>query len=410
MDLRLAILSAAPDAPDPAVQGMLEAKDRLDKLGDRAATVRRIGHLIGQCAHESLHFSHESENLFYTTAARIRAVWPSRFSSNKSAEPFTRNPAKLANKVYGGRMGNTGAGDGFKYRGRGYIQLTGRSNYETYGKMIGVDLVVDPDRAIEPDIAWLLAAAFMNTTERKRKTLFTWADLNNIEQVTRGINGGINGLADRRALTLRALEALGDIEKHPLLEHGSEGPSVVLLQRILAKAGFSPGGQDGQFGGKTEAALKAFQMARGLDPNGTTDAPTWAALDAASGRPVAAEPGQQKPADPPPPSDLAPGQAPSPNPRPAAQSTAAPAQAPAPAPRPQPAAADAPPTLRPGDTGEDVAALQRCLADHGFAIVSRFGPSTEEAVRSFQAAQGLLVDGVAGPKTWKKLLAQGGGS
>ncbi|MEM0924314.1 MAG: hypothetical protein AAGI13_14790, partial [Pseudomonadota bacterium] len=73
MDMRIAILAASPDAPDPAIAGMLEARARLDRLGDDAATPRRIGHLIGQCAHESLHFSHDAENLFYTTAARICA-------------------------------------------------------------------------------------------------------------------------------------------------------------------------------------------------------------------------------------------------------------------------------------------------------------------------------------------------
>lgn len=87
------------------------------------------------------------ENLNYTSAARIRQVWPSRFASVAAAQPFVRNPQALANKVYGGRMGNTGANDGWLYRGRGLVQITGRDNYKKYG------LGDNPDAALEDSTA-----------------------------------------------------------------------------------------------------------------------------------------------------------------------------------------------------------------------------------------------------------------
>jgi len=99
-----------------------------------------------------------TENLTYTTAERIRAVWPSRFPTIASAKPYVRNPRALANKVYGGRMGNTGPDDGWLYRGRTLVQLTGKDNYERATKKLqelgfDVDLVKNPDDANRPDIA-----------------------------------------------------------------------------------------------------------------------------------------------------------------------------------------------------------------------------------------------------------------
>lgn len=94
-----------------------------------------------------------SENLNYTSAARIRAVWPSRFPTVASAQPYVRQPQKLANKVYGGRLGNTGPNDGWIYRGRGLCQITGKENYAKFSNLLGIDLVNHPDRALEPAVA-----------------------------------------------------------------------------------------------------------------------------------------------------------------------------------------------------------------------------------------------------------------
>lgn len=95
------------------------------------------------------------ESLNYTTAARIRAVWPSRFPSVASAEPYVRQPQKLANFVYGNRadLGNDQPNDGWTYRGRGDSQITGKGNYAKFGKLLGLDLVGNPDKVLEVDVA-----------------------------------------------------------------------------------------------------------------------------------------------------------------------------------------------------------------------------------------------------------------
>ncbi|MBA1159342.1 hypothetical protein H0S73_25020 [Microvirga sp. Marseille-Q2068] len=93
------------------------------------------------------------ENLTYTSAARIRDVWPTRFPSIASAQMYVRKPQELANKVYGARMGNLGGNDGWTYRGRGFAQITGRDNYKRAGNMLGVDLLTFPELAEEPETA-----------------------------------------------------------------------------------------------------------------------------------------------------------------------------------------------------------------------------------------------------------------
>lgn len=394
--LRFAVLAAAPDAPETAIHGLIDSRQKLLQITQE--TKFRIAHLIGQCAHESLRFTHDRENLFYTTASRIQAVWPTRFRSDRSAEPFTRNPEKLAEKVYGGRkdLGNSEPGDGFKFRGRGYIQLTGRANYTRFGALIGVDLVRNPDLAVEPQIAWQLATAFMETQTRKRKSVFKWADQNDVETVTRAINGGTHGLADRRMRTFRALEALHGVQAHPELKRSDIGVGVLLLQRALAVTGFSPGGLDGNFGKDTEKALIAFQRAEGLAKTGISDEDTWLALDSSTDNSDRITATSQKR----PPNivdDI--GKPPSPQP----QSGAAPSAAPIPVSRPAPSAGPTLPELRQGAHGEIVMRLQLALIREGFDVTSRFGPSTEQAVRAFQASRGLGVDGIVGVNTWKAL-------
>lgn len=271
MDLAAAVRAAAADAPAAAVDG-------IESIRAAMTTPARAAHLIGQCAHESMRFTRVAESLFFTTPERILAVWPGRFDGVGHAAQFTRAPEKLANHVYGGRMGNSAPGDGFRYRGRGYLQLTGRENYRLFGKRIGVDLEASPEQAEAPTTAWAIAAAYFTHRSAAGRTAFEWADLGNAEMVTRIVNGGGHGLADRQSRTALALAALERPEGQPELKRGDEGDAVMLLQRLLAARGFSAGAFDGDFGPRTERMVIAFQNARGLSATGRVDAPVWAAL------------------------------------------------------------------------------------------------------------------------------------
>ena len=112
-------------------------------------TPKRQAAFIGQCAVESANFTRLQENLNYS-AQRLTQVWPSRFPNISMAEPYANNPEKLADFVYAGRMGNLQDGDGWKFHGRGLIQLTGRENYANCGSGIGVDLIDNPDLLLTP--------------------------------------------------------------------------------------------------------------------------------------------------------------------------------------------------------------------------------------------------------------------
>ena len=166
-------------------------------------TPERQAAFIGQCAHGSANFKTLQENLNYS-AKGLRGTWPSRFPSEEAAQPFHRQPEKIANKVYSGRMGNTEEGDGWKYRGRGLIQLTGKDNYRLASDALGVDFVADPDLVLTKEYAALTAAWFWD-----KSRLNAFADANDIEGMTKKINGGIIGLDDRKKHIAHALEVLG---------------------------------------------------------------------------------------------------------------------------------------------------------------------------------------------------------
>jgi predicted chitinase len=282
MDIALAIRFTAPRTPQAAIDGLISVKDEIADLGALGNDLR-AAHLIGQCAHESGGFTRLVESMLYRSGDRIFAVFGRQhFNSIAHAEPFARNQEKLANRVYANRMGNgsTASGDGFRFRGRGYLQLTGRDNYRKFGARVGIDLVSDPERAAEPATAWLIAASYLASRSRAGRTALEWADENNVEMVTRIVNGGTNGLHDRKILTARALSALGGAAAaRPVLKKGTEGSAVLQLQQLLAENGHSPGAIDGDFGPKTEKALKAFQTVAGLPVTGKAGAATWEALE-----------------------------------------------------------------------------------------------------------------------------------
>lgn len=157
---------------------------------------------MGQMHHESGGFTQLEESLYYTPE-RLQEVWPSRFPDEASTKGFARNPEALGNHVYGGRMGNTEPGDGHRYRGRGFTQLTGRDNYTAASEALGIDLVNNPDMAADPEVAAKVSTWYW----QNREGLSEAAQQGDTREVTRLINGGDNGLADREAQTNRYLAA-----------------------------------------------------------------------------------------------------------------------------------------------------------------------------------------------------------
>lgn len=165
-------------------------------------TPKRQACFIGQCMHESGGFKFLKENLNYSAKA-LMATWPSRFSDADIAEKYARQPEMIANKVYSGRMGNTEDGDGAKYIGRGLIQLTGKDNYKAFGEAIGEDLVANPQLVEQPRYAALSAGWFWN-----KRGLNTLADVMDVETMSKRINGGTIGMADRIAKINKVLDVL----------------------------------------------------------------------------------------------------------------------------------------------------------------------------------------------------------
>jgi putative chitinase len=244
-------------------------------------TDKRIAGFISQCAHESMDFNALSENLNYREET-LNKVFPRYFGPGKrNAAEYARNPEKIANYVYmdefrTSKLGNVQPGDGWRFRGRGLKQLTGRDNYTRFAK--------DYDITAEEAAEWLetkegaLASAlwFWNTNN-----LNAIADTGNVAALTKKINGGDIGLADRQARYAKAMAALGGkidatapvtTAVSETLRRGSKGEAVKKMQ---AKLGLKA---DGDFGPGTEAALKKWQAANGLTADGVAGPKTLAKL------------------------------------------------------------------------------------------------------------------------------------
>jgi putative chitinase len=156
------------------------------------STPLRLAHFMAQVLHECGGLTIQVENLNYR-AERLMQVWPSRFPTLASAQPFAHNPQGLADNVYGGRMGNVAPHDGSKFIGRGLLQLTGRESYRRIGERIGAPLEAQPDLAF--DGAWALKVAAEEWTVSGCNVL---ADADDLKKVTKAINGGLIGLASRQ--------------------------------------------------------------------------------------------------------------------------------------------------------------------------------------------------------------------
>ena len=168
------------------------------------STPVRQASFIGQCGHECANFKVLEENLNYR-AETLMKLWKSRFPTIEIANEYARNPKKIANKVYSSRMGNRdeASGDGYRFRGRGCIQLTGHANYFHAGQACGEDFVMNPDLVATPRYAAMTAGWFWNTLK-----LNQYADSQDYKTLTKKINGGFIGLEDRVKHINEALQVL----------------------------------------------------------------------------------------------------------------------------------------------------------------------------------------------------------
>ena len=174
------------------------------------ANPRRLAAWLATIAHESARLTSVVENLNYS-AEGLAATWPSRYADmtgqpTATAQRIARKPEQIANLTYAGRMGNgtAGSGDGWRYRGRGLIQITGRANYAASGDVLGYDFIANPELLEQPYFAALSAAEWWNS-----HGCSGLADLGDVAAVTRKVNGGLTGLDDRLKLYSAALRYLG---------------------------------------------------------------------------------------------------------------------------------------------------------------------------------------------------------
>ena len=156
----------------------------------------RLSHFLAQCAHESGNFKLVSENLNYSADGLLK-IFPKYFKDKATADAYARKPEKIANRVYASRMGNgdEASGDGYKFRGRGFIQLTGKSNYQAFSDFIKEDCVANPDLVATKYP--LTSAAFFFDKNKLWDICDKGATADVVTLVTKRVNGGTHGLDDR---------------------------------------------------------------------------------------------------------------------------------------------------------------------------------------------------------------------
>lgn len=194
------LVEICPGIPQNRISGLIQAMDFY-----KINTPLRQAAFIAQCAHESREFTVTEENLNYS-AERLIKVFPKYFKSLEQATLYARNPRAIASYIYANRMGNgpESSGDGYRYRGRGYIQLTGHDNYMAYAAASATDALNNPGVVSDFEGAALSAGWFWS-----KNGLNQLADKEDMMTITRRINGGLNGLQERMAYYHAARVALG---------------------------------------------------------------------------------------------------------------------------------------------------------------------------------------------------------
>jgi putative chitinase len=241
-------------------------------------TPNRIAGFFAQCGHESMNFTALSENLNYR-AETLEKLFSKYFSkAGRNAADYAKKPEKIANVIYAIRMGNgdTASGEGYLFRGRGVIQLTGKDNYSAFASSIKMTLpdvieYVQTKKGALESACWYWNSRKLNIA----------CDENDIVKMTKLVNGGIIGLEDRRKHYEQALAVLGGAVPAPItnaaaipgvLKKGSTGEAV---KRMQAELGLE---DDGVFGAGTESAVKKWQAANGLAADGIVGPKTLAKL------------------------------------------------------------------------------------------------------------------------------------
>ena len=229
-------------------------------------TIERVAMFVAQCGHESAGFRVLSENLNYSAKA-LNTIFPKYFRrAGRDANDYHRQPEKIANVIYANRMdnGDSDSGDGWRFRGGGILQLTGRYNYTQFGKAVEMS----PEEAVDyvrTKKGALDSACWFWDTNNINK----WCDAMDVVGATKRINGGTIGLDDRKKHYLHAIDVLGgdfeepEVDYNQTIRQGSRGPLVAEVQE---KLDISPA--DGIFGPGTAKIVKHWQSTNGLVADG----------------------------------------------------------------------------------------------------------------------------------------------
>ncbi len=282
------ILAYARNALPQYKEALLKGNDLLTRYGINQNPMR-LSHFLGQIGNECGRLTILEENMTYRSAARMRQVWPNRFPTLAAAEPYVNNPQKLAEKVYGGRFDNA-PGDGWRFRGRGLVQITGRANYREMGKKLSIPLEDQPDLASDPRYALAIACeTWAGKTLAGERDMNRLADANKLEAMTYRINGGYTNIDDRRDAFEEAWDIWGTgkpprrLLEPDTLDRGDRSGRVEELNARLNELSLFDGITSSPprqvYNLSTYKAVRALQEDAGLNQTGVVGTDTWAALE-----------------------------------------------------------------------------------------------------------------------------------
>lgn len=279
----------APKAKDAYIEAMRISVKRGDFEKYEINTPLRIAHFMAQIAHESAGFTALRENMNYSAKRIMEIFGTGKHSAGVSVKEAISLAGKgfdLAERVYGvgnpkkaRELGNLNTGDGWKYRARGPMGITGKRNYERAAIVIGrQDIVNEPDNILNPDVMFISAFEFW-----KDHSLNLRADQNDIGFITETVNGGFNGLADRKAYFKRIYSLVSENSADDVWANSKPNTDIIKVQRALNDLGYSLK-VDGKDGPKTQAAIRDFQRKAGVPVDGVVGPLTWAAVQSAQTR------------------------------------------------------------------------------------------------------------------------------